>query len=448
MDDNFLKLADFLDAPPPGVQARPVAKPENVSAPATSSSFLDRAPGTNTEAPSYSMKPVEIAGKIPGKANAVAPKASKEVKDMQNQLLRIGNEFSMTLPELFHGSETFNKDIVQSLKLDPNLINKIRSISKSTNNALTGYADGVWGKNTQNALNSIYSYVSSMSKLMGKQADEKYTSLLKQLSDIGIGPNRPLKQFNQKDLSKNALAIQKILYNFYGLINEFKDYIAKGEFPKEEVKDEKKENTTLPNQEENKSNQDVSKVNQPTENKSEVVENKNINQEQSVGNYFPNGFPMPFDTTTKQISIDRMEHFIEGLNRAINIPSIQSQMGNNYNVVASYMVNVQNMLNNWKSFAANVPGFEFDTSDFGRVGKFINTFANGDYNKAFNMFNTMSQLCVQLSALVSQLQKIPTLFQFIGKDVIDAQTRIGNVFGTSFRQALEEGRRQLKNIQR
>lgn len=356
-------------------------------------------------------------------------KFSQQVKDMQNALLRVGREFRIGYPEIFADSDTAGKGAAANA--DPQLVQKIQNISKHIGNE-ADYADGRWGPKTQDALNSVYEYIESMAKVMGKENDPKYVELLKQLSNTNVGPGKKFSDINPKDVNVFAKAITENISTMYttvlddlhkyytGLKNKAPAQPGQPGQPVAQQPDTAQQQQPGAQQ---AGQQPAAEQGQATQ-VSQKVDSIKDTLQKSTGS---DDLVFPFELTTDLISIDNFRQFMLQTSSLLTNRAFVAEMGTYVQSLRSQIYAVNSAILNWqqKATGTNAVDGGFSLNVNSDMPQFVSAFANADYAKARDLLGTLAPLCTELSNMVRVLEASPTLKEWIGEDRLRAQVQRG-----------------------
>lgn len=337
---------------------------------------------------------------------------SNTVKNMQDSLIKLANRLNMEFTNLFSPSpENVDKNLVEKLKIDPQLPDKLREVSKNLKGNLgENYGDGLWGEKTQAALNSVYSFIDTV-KGVDKNNISKYDALLTQMSDAGVGKDAKHTYIKPENVNKYAGILNRSIETLDSHLEDLKRSINdptqvnnktvqdqnisdKGvlDSPKDPWEDKSKQQTqTQQEQPITKQHGNIQQVNQKEE-----VSQQNTQQAFAISVW-------PFDVKTNVISLTQIQNFKT---------QIQTLMGNEYFIskginlalLNSEISTLEDNLGKYAAYATKIssnPQGGFRLS--GEVKNFVETYGGGNYAAARDLLNLLGPIINRSVAIVSYM---------------------------------------------
>lgn len=323
---------------------------------------------------------------------------SEDVKKMQNALLNIANELNIR-----HGKDNPN----------PELTKKLQDIARHVEGQGTAYGDGLWGNNTQEALNSVYSFVNDLTAHMNGEVKQKYTALLKQMESAGVGPG---KQYNQV---KNVDASAKTLFaTIRTIVDNWNDDIEKAMVVAKNAPTQEPSATgtppgtaagvaapasavqqTHPGTQQQSQPGTITPISQQNTTQQPGQQNQQQTQKaQQIINPEDTG---PFDLNNDVISMDAFLEFLQTV-----------QVAQQYNIIPQRFINpleaqrgaAYTSILHWKEEAKAKQAMDGFSLTGQNTDALVESNFNHDYVTARNMLYMLSEICSRLSQIVEMLR--------------------------------------------
>ena len=397
----------------------PFKDPNVQAAPSSSTDRLDYrnigAPPENVPATEQSIPPVNIVGHPPqagtGKQAKDAHPYSEDVKRMQNALLNVASELNIR-----HGKDN----------PDPELTKKIQDISKHVEGQGTAYGDGLWGANTQEALNGVYGFISELTKHMGAEVKQKYDALLKQMEGAGVGPGKQYTGIKDVPASAKTLyaAIRTVIDNWNDDIE--KAMVAPKNAPAAQTAPAgaAPAGTTVPATtpagttptsapaagEATQSNITPAGYKQTGDGQPAAPAGTAPQSAAPAGVAQPGPqvriSSYPFDLRGDIISMQNFQNFLAEVRSFRNIPAFREAIGNYIDTLSGQVDAATPSVSNWISYARSnqsSDGFSLAVGD--DADALIDTNFNHNYTTARNMLNMLTEICSRLTYILEMLRQ-------------------------------------------
>lgn len=350
---------------------------------------------------------------------------SNTVKNMQDSLIKLANRLNMEFTNLFSPSpENVDKNLMEKLKIDPQLPDKLREVSRNLKGNLgENYGDGLWGEKTQAALNSVYSFIDAV-KNVDKNNTSKYDALLTQMSDAGVGKDAKHTYIKPENVNKYAGILTRSVETLDSHLEDLKKAIndssatptndktvsdqstGKGvlDSPKDPWEDKSKQQT----QQEQSSTKQQENIQQKEQLHTKQQENaQQVNQKEQVNQQNTQQAAAisiwPFDVKTNIISLTQIQNFKTQISILMGNEYFISK-GINLALLNSEINTLEDNIGKYTAYAVKIssnPQGGFRLS--GEVKNFAETYAGGNYVAARDLLNLLGPIINRSVAIVSYM---------------------------------------------